>query len=1086
MLSGGADMSEWLRKFGGWMLFVALCCGAARAERLPIRTYTTADGLIHDRTRCLMRDSRGFLWIGTGEGVSRFDGYRFVNYGPENGLPSATINTILETRSGWYWVGTEKGAARFNPSGGALPGDPNAYDATQPISGNGPALTQFTVFNLGDNGPANSVNRLLEDRAGRLWAGTQDGLFLWDAARNRFARVNEGPLAETGSRISGLVEDDNGALWAGGDKGLARLAPGGGWAHFSLQDGRGPRQTLPSQMARSEDGLLWFFDWRGLVAFRPDASFAPADAAVPWREWSESDQPPGPTLSSLAAGAAHLYRFADASQRWNKVTYTIRATRGRVWVGGTEGAGRLENGAFRFYQRAHGLSDDEIVDVTEDRDGNTWLATLRNGVCKLVRNGFSSYGVGDGLAQTRVSDAKPGADGAVIVSSGRGTVSRCVADKCVAVQPNVGSKNWFYAQNTVQDAQGEWWLATIRGIYRFPAVRDFAQLGRVPPRAVYTVKDGLPGDFVERLLLDLEGNIWAVCRVAGGRAVARWERATGRIRRFTEADGAPREISYNAYCDQAGRVWFGSEDGVLSRYADGRWRVWRKADGVPEGSARAFHQDRAGRLWIGFSLGGLARIDHPEADQPAFTLYTTDDGLSSNNVRAVTEDTWGRLYLGLGRGVERLDFSGGALAIKRFTTADGLANTYVSKAFLDPSGTLWFGTLDGLSRFTPERETPAAPVQVFLSGLRAGGVPYLNADLGASNVAGPELATSANQLQIDYFGLSFSAGEMLRYQYKFDGQEWSPLTEQRSYNASLAPGRYTFWVRAINADGAASEPARVAFRILPPIWARWWFIVLAVLALAGCVWLWERARARRLRHVLALQRAEQALNRSRAERLAEIERVRRRIATDLHDDIGSSLTQIAILSEVIRQRTGNNGASAAAEPLQMIAAASRELVDSMSDIVWAINPEKDHLRDLSQRMRRFASDVFAAGNIKAALHFPDAAQEIKLGANMRREIFLIFKESVNNMVRHADCTEADITFSCAPDALRLELRDNGQGFDTAQESDGHGLASMRERAQALNGALTIDSQPGGGTVVTLVVPLEARLVVPPLGGSGVE
>jgi signal transduction histidine kinase/ligand-binding sensor domain-containing protein len=1081
-------MRYWLRKFGGWVLFVAVCCGAARGERLPIRAYNTADGLAHDRTRCLMYDSRGFLWIGAAEGLSRFDGYRFVNYGTENGLPNATINAILETRSGSYWVGTAKGAALLNPPGGLPPrAAGQSFNAAQPINSNGPALTQFTAYELGDGNQPNEVYKLIEDRTGRVWAGAQNGLFWWDAANNRFQRFTEGLYAEA-FPVSALLEDANGALWAGNRTSLARRTPDGRFTRYTFQEKSGPRQNHPSYVTQADDGLLWFFDWRGLIAYRPDLAYSGHETeAFPWRELADDGSMAAP--DSLAPGMARLYRLDPKLMRWPDENFNIRATRGRIWVGHNAGATWFQNGVFHSYQPAQGLSDNMIVDVAEDRDGNIWLATFRNGVCKLVRNGFTSYGVSEGLAHTRVVDLKAGADGATIASSGSWTISRCVADKCVAVQPNIGAARqdtWFYGQNAVQDAQGELWVATKGGLYRFPAVRDFAQLARTPPRAVYTVKDGLPSNIVDRLLLDMEGNIWAVCGVDGGRALARWERATGRIRSFSEADGVPRSVSYKGYCDPAGRVWFGTEDGMLLRFAAGRWRVWRKSDGLPESTLRTFYLDQAGRLWAGTILDGLLRIDRPEADHPGFTRYTTGNGLSSNNVRAVSEDEWGRLYVGVGRGVERLDFSGGALAIKRYSTADGLANTFVNEIFRDANGALWFGTLDGLSRFTPEKETPAAPLQVFLSGLRAGGVPYLNADLGASDVAGPELATSANQLQIDYFGLSFSAGEMLRYQYKFDGQEWSPLTEQRSYNASLAPGRYTFWVRAINADGAASEPARVAFRILPPIWARWWFIVLAVLALAGCVWLWERARARRLRHVLALQRAEQALNRSRAERLAEIERVRRRIATDLHDDIGSSLTQIAILSEVIRQRTGNNGASDAAQPLEMIAAASRELVDSMSDIVWAINPEKDHLRDLSQRMRRFASDVFAAGNIKAALHFPDAAQEIKLGANMRREIFLIFKESVNNMVRHADCTEADITFSCAPDALRLELRDNGQGFDTAQESDGHGLASMRERAQALNGALTIDSQPGGGTVVTLVVPLEARLVVPPLGGSGVE
>src|SRR5262249_21777596 len=203
---------------------------------------------------------------------------------------------------------------------------------------------------------------------------------------------------------------------------------------------------------------------------------------------------------------------------------------------------------------------------------------------------------------------------------------------------------------------------------------------------------------------------------------------------------------------------------------------------------------------------------------------------------------------------------------------------------------------------------------------------------------------------------------------------------------------------------------------------------------------------------------------------AELERVRRRIATDLHDDIGSSLTQISLLSEVMRTRVDSKD-SRLAEPLSMIASTSRELVDSMSDIVWAINPQKDQLSDLTLRMRRFASDVFTARNIDFRLREPDEDQDIRLGANIRREIFLIFKESINNMVRHSGCTEADLEFKVAGERLMMRICDNGNGFDLSLAAEGHGLASMRERAMGIGGKLEITSNGGVGTTVSLTLPL---------------
>jgi signal transduction histidine kinase len=229
-----------------------------------------------------------------------------------------------------------------------------------------------------------------------------------------------------------------------------------------------------------------------------------------------------------------------------------------------------------------------------------------------------------------------------------------------------------------------------------------------------------------------------------------------------------------------------------------------------------------------------------------------------------------------------------------------------------------------------------------------------------------------------------------------------------------------------------------------------------------------------VRDVTERKRAEEALRRSREERIAELERVRKRIATDLHDDIGSSLTRISILSEVVRQRKDRES-SPATDPLSVIADSARDLVDSMSDIVWAINPKKDHLHDLTQRMRRFAADSFTARNITLRMRLPDAEEDVALGANLRRELFLIFKEAVNNMLRHSACTEADMELTLAGGSLRLRLSDNGRGFDPDRAGDGHGLLSMRDRARGLGGDFRVCSEPGHGTTIELAIDLEQGL-----------
>jgi len=322
-------------------------------------------------------------------------------------------------------------------------------------------------------------------------------------------------------------------------------------------------------------------------------------------------------------------------------------------------------------------------------------------------------------------------------------------------------------------------------------------------------------------------------------------------------------------------------------------------------------------------------------------------------------------------------------------------------------------------------------------------------------VDGIRLRSAENTIQIEFASLNFNVVENIRFEYKLEGsrQDWSAPTESRTVDyASLPPGSYRFLVRAVSAEGMTSKaPASVAFVILPPFWQRWWFAVLAVAAFSLAI---VSAHRHRLRQVL------------------ELERVRTRIATDLHDDIGSSLTQIAILSEVARR----NGKSHddGAEPLERIADLSRGLLDSMSDIVWSINPQRDYLSDLEHRMRRFASDMLAPRDIDFELDVPMRSEDVPLQAEVRRQVFLIFKECVHNTLRHSGCRRMQVALEYRSHHLLLRLSDDGTGFAASGSANGHGLISMRQRAAGIGGELRITSQPGKGTTVTLQVPLLGR------------
>ncbi|HTF37509.1 MAG TPA: two-component regulator propeller domain-containing protein [Blastocatellia bacterium] len=1011
--------------------------GRAQAERLPIKTYATTDGLAGDSVNRIVRDSRGFLWFCTSEGLSRFDGYKFTNYGVDQGLPDRQVNDFLETRSGVYWVATPTGLCRFNPGASTQASHPDAA-RHEP---------RFVVYHLGDDDRSDSeapsyeksraVYKLCEDREGALWCGTESSLYRGNLENGQwvFTSVELGPTTSVG-RVNAfsIIADQRGAIWILTGSGLYRRRSDGIVERYTALEGLSP--TDSSSLFEDRDGNIWLGTNVGLCRLVPE---------------------PAPGRSVVA----RVYTKKDGLAS-NGISCMFQSSDGRLWGGTWSALNELlptaDKGGrqFRSYTSANGIID--VISLGEDRDGNLWIGTATNGAMKIAANGFTTYAEADGLRGMRVGQISEDRAGELCVfggGNGKGFISRFDGGTFAAVElalpKGITQASWGWYQNMFEDITGEWWMSTFQGLVRYPRLARLSQLTHARPKAVYTTRDGLGGNELFRIFEDSHGDVWA--GTLNGRSphpLSRWERNTGTFRRYSKEDGIP-PVAPTAFCeDTSGNLWIGFYNGGVARYREGRFALFSKDDGLPEGFIRALYLDHAARLWIATSEGGVARVDDPRADRPRFIAYTTADGLSSNHATCLTEDDWGRVYIGTGRGLDQLDPATGH--IKHYTTADGLANNNLSVSFRDRGGALWFGTLDGLSRFIPEPRRTELPPSILVGGLSVAGVQQTISELGETDVSGLTLGANQNHLQIDFFGLSFGPGEALRYQYKLEGPDvdWSPLTDQRSVNfPNLSPGAYRFLVRAVSTEGLASQsPAIVAFTILPPMWQRWWFIALAA-TLIG---------------LLAY-----SLFRYRVTRLIELERVRTRIATDLHDDIGSSLSQVSVLSEVVRRRVGSE--PSVSEPLSMIADLSRDLVDSMNDIVWAINPRRDHLSDLTHRIRRFASDVFTARDIEFNFSAPEAQHDIRLGADMRREVFLIFKESVNNMVRHSGCTEANIEFLIESGWLELKIRDNGKGFEPDRESDGNGLVSMSQRTARIGGTLDISSNNGKGTMVLLRAPV---------------
>jgi ligand-binding sensor domain-containing protein/anti-sigma regulatory factor (Ser/Thr protein kinase) len=1048
-----------VRRFLSGCALVLGLMGTAAAERLPIKTYTTADGLAHLRVSCITVDSRGFLWFCGPQGLSRFDGQGFVTYGVAEGLVNTLINDFRETSLGEYWVATNGGGVyRFTP---AIQGrDPRPAGRR----GNGDdaaSASRFTAFPLGDDPQTNRVNVLYEDRQRRLWAGSDGGLFCLDRSSEpaAFERVTLDlpSRPDRAVQIWALVEDHEGNLWMGTSWGVVRRSPHGRTLHIPVQPAQGMDQVRALLIDR--DHRIWIGHDTGLIVYRPglNREIASSDLA------RTSRKPRAPRTLELPAapGDAERYGLEDGLAGGG-VRALLQSSDGQVWIGTLDGLTRFDGERFGAFTRAQGIN--RVNALAEDREGNIWSGTLATGAMRLARNGFSAYTEADGLANATIRGVFESRTGDLYVVSANQRIHRFDGSGFTAVRPNL-SEDVAEVVNPgmpLRDRTGEWWIPGGAGVYRFPNIDDVQQLARIQPKAIHTTLDGLAGDDVFNQFEDARGDIWIGRRIPTSSVLTRWERATGIFHPYSDADGLPSFSRTTAFAeDHAGNVWIGFQNGGLARYRSGRFRLFTHADGAPAGGIEALYVDHDGRLWVGSARPGLTRIDDPAADPPRFVPYTSAQGLLDDIVHCITEDQLGRLYLGMPSGrIDRLDLATGR--VRHYNAADGLAGAPLTAAVRDRSGSLWFGSYDALYRLVPVPDRPRSPPVVLIGGLRVAGESRLASDLGESEIPRFELESTQNQLQIDFFGLGEGPGDELRYQYQLEGadRDWNAPTNHRSVNyASLAPGRYRFVVRAVATDGSVGQnPAAVAFTILPPIWQRTWFLTLAAIVMTAGAYL---------------------LYRTRVAQLLAVERVRMRIAADLHDDIGGSLSRIAIQSEVAGREAARLGEQPAHRLLE-IADGARGLVDALGDVVWSVDPRRDDLASVCRRIREYADDLLAGSGMRWTCALSPNLESVKLDPQARRDLFLLLKEAVTNVARHASARSASMEFTLTNREFRAELRDDGRGFDPTlleceDHPDRHGITSMRRRAERLGGRLTIQSSHGIGTTVSLQMPLRRPL-----------
>ena len=580
----------------GWraipVAIIALPLGLI-AELLPIRSYTTADGLASNHIDCIVPDSRGFVWFCTPEGLTRFDGYRWVSFGTAEGLPGASVEAFLETRSGAYLVGTNHGLSQFHSSS----------------SGN-----RFVAYRQGADPFDKPIYALFESSTGTIWCGTNTGLFEVLSA----VKFRPQPLPGLARiEVTDIREDAGGKLWVATLRGIYVFGKDGTTQHITKQDG------LPSDWVNAllldRSGRLWAGTRYGLALMR----------------------------SAGAAGTCGVQRVypTDGSAQLN-VSSLAEGSDGTIWIGTDHRISRLLPGngepVFRNLTRSQGLSDRAIDALAADKVGNMWAGTEAAGAMRIGSAGFVTFREQDGLTADRVFsvfDDRTGTILAVSINQRGQSVNVFDGVNFHAVVPKVFGDHpgWGQHQIFLQARTGEWWVATNAGLCRFAPVSAL-DLARRQPKARYAQDVN-----VFQIFEDSKGRIWASGQSAQGDRLLRWD--PGRKGISWLEDGPNRHQLVSAFAeDHTGNIWMGLwGGGELFRYDGRQITGFKPADGAPRAPIFALLVDRAGRLWIA-SGAGLGVMENPGTAPLRARTYDTAHGLASNSVRCIVEDKLGRIY----------------------------------------------------------------------------------------------------------------------------------------------------------------------------------------------------------------------------------------------------------------------------------------------------------------------------------------------------------------------------------------------------------------------------------------------------------
>jgi len=1014
------------------------------------RTWTSDDGLPHSQVQAIAQTRDGYLWVGTRDGLARFDGMQFTTFGPKNipEIKNGFITALSVDRGGSLWIGTYAGLVRLKDD-------------------------EFKHFGVADGLPGERITALRVAKNGALWIGTTNGVCRYQEGKfQRFSWTN-GLSSEL---VTAIGEDRDGVIWVTTGDGLNRLKEES-VTIFRKTNGL-PNNVLFST-CQDRDGRVWIGSNNGLI--------------------------------SCEHGEFLSYNSRRGlSDSFVSAIYQDRV--GELWVGTFSGLNRFRDGRFYNELNRDRMNYDKVQAIFEDRESNLWIGS-RDGLTRLIPRRFTAINRRSGLTHNNVMSVREDRNGTMWIGTWGGGLNQ-MKDGLVKAHT---TKNGFphdLILSTCEASDGSLWAGAD-----FDGGLIHLSNGKTTH---YNKNDGLIPAGVRVIREDRAGNLW----IGTSHGLSLFK--NGKFTNFTRANGLNGEVVRVICEDRKGKIWFGT-DGGLSRWDEGQFANFTTNDGLSDNAVMELYEDKEENLWIGTGNGGLnrlrimhlpaaealvqkretvetVRVSNPPADTslklgvhersavPEFRAYTTAQGLFSDEVLSILEDDRGWLWMSCSRGIFRVhkrdldDLDHGK--IKKFNSiaygkADGIESTICNgvaqpAAWKSHDGRLWFPTTKGLISVAPDLPLSRVWLPIFIEQVLADKKPMLHGQpvmlplaqsdeefaSGSFGNLDVQIPPGRGELEFQFTALNFRNPEKSLFRYRLDGvdTDWVDSGPRRvaHYN-NIAPGNYRFRVMACNSDGVWNESgAALAISIAPHVWQMWWFRVLAGVGIASGVGAVVLIATRwRLQQKLELLKQQ-----------AAVEKERGRIAKDIHDDLGASLTRIMMLGERVAEDI--NRPEALAGHVDKIVTSARATVQAMDEVVWAVNPENDSLDGLIGYINQYATQLFESTKVCCRLEMPQISPRLMLPADVRHDLFLAVKEALHNVLKHAGASEIHIKVWETDGRVEITVCDNGCGFDiTAKNGNGdgnggrlgHGLFNMRKRMEDIGGEMKVVAVTGKGTQI---------------------